>query len=77
MLFVRHLARQTVINTGCVSQSFDGDPRASYLLLDNGTPRIRRVAYDVEREIAAIAASGLPHSDWIVRTLRLARPQMP
>jgi predicted phosphodiesterase len=75
--FVRDLAELTVINTGSISQSFDGDPRASYLLIDNGTLTIRRVEYDIEREINAIAASGLPHADWIVRTLRAARPQMP
>lgn len=75
--FVRNVAGLTVINTGSIGQSFDGDPRASYLLIDNGTPKVRRVEYDVEREINAIAASGLPHSDWVARTLRAARPQMP
>jgi predicted phosphodiesterase len=73
--FVRDVAELKVINTGSVSQSFDGDPRASYLLIDNGTPTLRRVAYDIEREINAITASGLPHADWITRTLRAARPQ--
>lgn len=73
--FVRDVAGFTVINTGSVSQSFDGDPRASYLLIDNGTPKIRRVEYDIEREINAITACGLPHADWMARTLRAARPQ--
>lgn len=75
--FVRNVAALTVVNTGGVSQSFDGDPRASYLLIDDGTLGIRRVEYDVEREINAIAASGLPHADWMARTLRAARPQLP
>jgi predicted phosphodiesterase len=75
--FVRDVAGFTVVNAGCVSQSFDGDPRASYLLIDNGTPKIRRVEYDIEREIDAIGASGLPHAVWVARTLRTARPQMP
>jgi Calcineurin-like phosphoesterase superfamily domain len=75
--FVRVVAGFTVINTGSVSQSFDGDCRASYLLIDNGTPKIRRVEYDIEREITAMAASGLPHADWMARTLRAARPQTP
>jgi len=73
--FVRELAGFMVINTGSVSQSFDGDSRASYLLIDDGTPQIRRVEYDIEREIAAINSSGLPHANWIARTLRAARPQ--
>jgi predicted phosphodiesterase len=75
--FVRELAQLTVSNTGAVSQSLDGDPRASYLLIDDGTPEVRRVAYEIEREINAITASGLPHADWVARTLRAARPQGP
>ena len=75
--FVRNAAGLTVINTGSVSQSFDGDPRASYVLIDNCAATIRRIEYDIEREIRAISASGLPHADWMARTLRAARPQMP
>ena len=75
--FVRHIGGLTVINTGSVSQSFDGDRRAAYLLLDDGVPHIRRIEYDIEREIAAIVASGIPYGDWLARTLRAARPQMP
>jgi predicted phosphodiesterase len=75
--FLRRLAGLAVINTGSVSQSFDGDSRASYLLIENGAPEIRRVEYDIEREIRATAATGLPHADWVARTLRAARPQMP
>jgi len=73
--FVSRMNAITVINTGSVSQSFDGDPRASYLLIDNGTPTIRRVEYDIEREVNSMTASGLPHSDWIARILRVAQPQ--
>ena len=75
--FVRDVAGFTVVNTGSVSQSFDGDPRASYLLIDNGTPMVRRVEYDIEREIVALSTSGLPHADWVTRTLRAAGPQAP
>jgi hypothetical protein len=74
--FVRSVGGLTVINTGSVSQSFDGDPRASYLLLDDGVPMIRRVEYEVEREVRALKASGIPHAEWMARTLRAARPQM-
>ena len=75
--YVREVAGLTVANTGSVSLSYDGDPRAAYLLLDNLQPEIRRVAYDVEREIQALAASGLPHADWTSKTLRNARFEMP
>jgi len=75
--FVRGVRGLTVINTGSVSQSFDGDPRASYLLLDDSKPTIRRVEYDVGREIKALSDCGMPRTDWIARTLRSASAQMP
>jgi putative phosphoesterase len=75
--FVRSVSGMTVVNAGSVSFSYDGDPRAAYLLLDDAMPTIRRVEYGVEREIKALAACGLPHADWIARTLRSASPQMP
>jgi len=75
--FVRAVAGMTVVNTGSVSLSHDGDPRASYLLLDDSTATIRRVEYDVDRELKALAGCGLPHADWIVRILESGRPQMP
>jgi len=66
-----------VINTGSVSLSYDGDRRAAYLLLDDSEATIRRVEYDVDREIRALAGCGLPHSDWIAKTIESGRPQMP
>lgn len=80
--FIRSVAgsdRETmlVVNSGSVSQSYDGDRRAAYLLLDGVKPTIRRVEYDVEAEIRALSACGLPHADWMARTLRAAGPQMP
>jgi putative phosphoesterase len=75
--YVRRLAGMTVVNTGSVSLSYDGDPRASYLLLDDSEPTIRRVAYDLEKETRALALSGLPHANWIARSLTAATFQMP
>jgi predicted phosphodiesterase len=66
-----------VVNTGSVSLLYDGDRRASYLLLDGSSPMIRRVEYDVDEEVKALSSSGLPHADWIARTLLAASPQMP
>lgn len=68
--------KMLVVNTGSVSLSHDGDCRSAYLLLDEFEPAIRRVEYDVEKEIRALSASGLPHSDWVAKTLRRASPQM-
>ena len=75
--FIRRAGAMTIANSGSVSLSYDGDPRAAYLLIDDGRPAIRRVAYDVEREIQALFASGLPHAAWMARMLRSAGPQMP
>jgi hypothetical protein len=50
---------------------------ASYLLIDGATLSIRRVEYDIAREIKALGQSGLPRADWIARTLLTAAPQMP
>jgi predicted phosphodiesterase len=66
-----------LINTGSVGLPYDGDSRASYLLLDGQTPTIRRVWYDVEKEVKALLSSSLPGADWVARILRTARPQMP
>jgi len=74
--FIRNLTTTTVVNSGSVSLSYDGDPRAAYVLVDDGQPSIRRVEYDVEKEVRALAQSGIPHADWIARTLRAASPQM-
>jgi predicted phosphodiesterase len=75
--FIRSISVMTVINTGSVSMPFDGDRRAAYLLLDDSKPTIRRVEYDVDREIKAMLDCGLPHADWVARTLQTASPQMP
>lgn len=66
-----------LVNSGSVGLPFDGDPRAGYLLLDDGVPTIRRVEYDLEKELRALLASDVPRAEWTARMLRAARPQMP
>jgi predicted phosphodiesterase len=66
-----------VINSGSVGLPYDGDQRASYLLLDGQRPSIRRVEYDVEKELKTLNSCGLPHSDWVAKILESARPQLP
>jgi predicted phosphodiesterase len=80
--FVRRLVSPAggdmlVANSGSVSLSYDGDRRAAYLLLDGGKATIRRVEYDLGKEINELSACSLPHSDWIAKTLVSASPQMP
>jgi predicted phosphodiesterase len=68
---------QTLINTGSVGLSYDNDLRAAYLLIDDGKPTIRRVEYDVEKELQVLAACGLPGAAWTAKMLRTGRPAMP
>jgi predicted phosphodiesterase len=75
--FVRRLEAITVANTGSVSLSYDGDPRASYLLVDGPNVTIRRVEYDLEREANALRQSGLPHAEWLCTILLAGRYHPP
>src|ERR1700742_1991444 len=52
--FVRQVENMTVCNCGSVGSPYDGDPRGSYLLIDDGKPAIRRLEYDVEKEAARL-----------------------
>jgi putative phosphoesterase len=75
--FIRRVSVITVANTGSVSLSYDGDRRAAYLMLDGFEPTIRRVEYNIDRELKALSVCGLPHADWIAKMLASAQPQMP
>jgi predicted phosphodiesterase len=75
--FIRSVSELTVANSGSVSLSYDGDLRAAYLLLDESKPAIRRVEYDVDKELKALCGCGFPHADWIAKILASGRPQMP
>ncbi len=64
---VVHLDRKRMVNPGSVGLPRDGDPRASYAIIEDGEPLLKRVAYDVERTIADLRAWGLP--DDVTRSL--------
>ncbi len=57
-------AGEWLLNPGSVGQPRDGDPRASWLLLDLAglTASFRRTAYDIAGAAAAIRAARLPDS---------------
>ncbi len=57
---VLELGEKRVVNPGSVGLPRDGDPRASYALIEDGRPVLKRVAYDVERTIGTLRAWGLP-----------------
>ncbi|HEX4605356.1 MAG TPA: hypothetical protein VH724_15250 [Candidatus Angelobacter sp.] len=60
----------TICNTGSVGASDDGDPRASYLLIHDDNPAIRRVEYDVEKEAGRLLVSDYPFKEWLAEIRR-------
>jgi putative phosphoesterase len=68
--YIRKVGNMTVCNTGSVGAPYDGDPRASYLMIDDGHPVIRRVAYDIEKEVGRLLESDYPYKDWIAEMRR-------
>ena len=75
MPYVREMAGLIVANSGSAGMPFDGDRRAGYLLIDGVTPVIRRVEYDVDKELKALREGNRPHDEWTARTLAIGRPQ--
>jgi predicted phosphodiesterase len=71
--YVRQLGSMTVANTGSVSLSYDGDRRASYVVLDGHDASIRRVDYDYESEANELRQTGIPHAQWLCNILRAGR----
>jgi predicted phosphodiesterase len=70
--FIRALDEMTVANCGSVGMPWDGDPRASYLLVDDAQARLVRVDYDIVREAAAMRSSGYPDAVRLVEMRRRA-----
>jgi putative phosphoesterase len=71
--FVRELPGLRVANSGSVGLPWDGDPRPSYLLVDDGAAEVRRVAYDLDRARGELADAGFPLTDWLASVQRDAR----
>lgn len=67
--YVRRVGALTVVNSGSVSLSLDGDVRATYVVIDNGRIEHRRVAYDLERVANDMLAIDYPnaatYSSWL------------
>jgi hypothetical protein len=68
--FVRDLGSMTVANSGSVGAPYDGDPRASYLLVHADRADVVRIDYDVDREVAGLLSSGYPGADRIAESRR-------
>lgn len=68
--YVRPLEGLTVVNSGSVSLSLDGDVRATYVLIEDGHVEHRRVAYDVERVASDLLVTGYPNAPAYASWLR-------
>jgi putative phosphoesterase len=75
--YVRRVGALVVANAGSVGLPYDGDPRASYLLIDGLVPAVRRVAYDLDKAASDAFASGFPFGSWLAEVLRQARFRTP
>jgi predicted phosphodiesterase len=64
--FVRSVGGFTVANAGSVGMPWDGDPRAAYLLIDDGVAEVVRVSYDVEAEAHALRVARHPDAERLI-----------
>lgn len=62
--FIKQVGKTLVVNPGSVGQPRDGNPDASYALLDLESPsaEIRRVSYDIDTVTDRMQEEGLPAS---------------
>lgn len=58
--YVVEVGNTLVINPGSVGLPRDGDPRASYAVIDNGEVELKRIEYPVEETVQVIQKSALP-----------------
>ena len=58
--FVLEVGDKLVINPGSVGQPRDGDPRASYAIIDNNEVELKRIEYPIEDTVRSIQSSSLP-----------------
>ena len=77
--FVRSVDGMLIVNAGTVGRPLDGDPRASWALLEleegQARARIRRVAYPVAKTVRAMKRIGMQR--WRRRALELAVRRWP
>jgi len=76
--FRHHVAGRTIVSPGSVGQPRHGDARAAYMVIEDGTFSFCRVAYRVERTVAALERSGTEPAAAAVLTqlLRTGQPSL-
>jgi len=73
---IRGAWTKVVLNPGSVGQPLDGDPRASYAVIQDGVAEIRRVEYDIEAAVTGIRKMGLADdvTQKLISMLRTGKP---
>jgi putative phosphoesterase len=74
--YVLEVGKKLVINPGSVGQPRDGDPRASFAIIQDYKVDLKRVEYPIAETVAAIQASGLPEQakDLLAEVFRTGAP---
>jgi putative phosphoesterase len=77
--YVLEVGEKLVINPGSVGQPRDGDPRASYAVIDDQRVELKRIEYPVEETVRTVLESPLPEPAKallaeVFRTGALAKP---
>ncbi len=78
--YILEVGDKLVINPGSVGQPRDGDPRASYAIIDNQRVELKRIEYPVEETVTTVLESNLPEPAKgllaeVFRTGGLAKPE--
>ena len=74
---IREIGWRTIVNDGSAGYVFDGDPTASWALIDidggRVTAEIQRTSYDVMTAANAVSARGLPGDVYRAATIRTGK----
>jgi putative phosphoesterase len=70
--YVLEVGDKLVINPGSVGQSRDGDPRASYAVIEDYKVELKRVEYPIEDAVRPVQESSLPDlaKEMLIEVLR-------
>lgn len=71
--FTRAIGDLVVANAGSAGMPWDGDVRASYLLVADGRVDVIRVAYDIDAEAREFESRAHPDSERLVEIRRVGR----
>jgi len=77
--YILEVGDKLVINPGSVGQPRDGDPRASFAIIENQRVELKRIEYPVEDTVTTVLQSTLPEpaKALLVEVFRTGGPAMP